>query len=329
METNTDKSASVVGHEMDVRQGYPQPVEEQPEVTPENEDATVSSDAPEGDPEAPESTNVEDRGLTTPEEQKAATERLKQQNARQAKLLASLGIDPLSDIAEQLESGLITPDMVVNHLSAKNRPQQPTMPEAPADPVSQAEQEYEAAKKACQEEGQQHGQISFETNQRYIDAAIRLQDVKGNAITSKFAAEQQAQQANQAVERVLTVARNSPYYQNLDESIREKSDYVHVALTNVIAGQEAAQLGLNPNSLTPQQYEYFAQKASAYLGELADGLVKSGQRPKAVQAPQEQPSNMPTPAGAGGQGAPLVNPFAGVNHTNHKDAARQYMAGNR
>ena len=57
--------------------------------------------------------------VSTPEEIGAATERLKQQNARNMKAFTAMGIDPLSDIPEQLEHGLITPEMLQRHIQNK------------------------------------------------------------------------------------------------------------------------------------------------------------------------------------------------------------------
>ncbi len=268
--------------------------------------------------------------LVTPSESAAALERLKQQNARNAKLLHSLGIDPLSDIAEQLENGLITPEMVVQHvLSKHSQPPAvaPTAPMAADDPVAQAEAEYNAAKKACDEEGQANGHISFETLQRYNEAVLRLQDAKAQSVTQQLAAKQQMEQANENVERVLSVARSGHYYSLLPDTAKQTSDYVHVAMTGTIADQEARRMGLDPSRLTPKQYEYFAQKASSQLAELAESLIELGRRQARQGITPTYTNHRPVaPAGSGGQPVGLPNPFARVNHTNHMEAARQYVA---
>jgi len=275
---------------------------------------------------APGTAQPAEPSLVTPEESRAAAERLKQQNARQAKLLSSLGIDPLSDIGEQLESGLITPDMVKNHV-LRNTPQ-PVNEPAADDPMVTAESEYELARRACEEEGQNTGQVSFDTLRRYNEAALKLQDVKAQSVTRQMAAERQAKQAYDNVDRVLTVARSTPYYQGFSENGRQISDLVHVALTGAIAEQEARKLGLNPQTLTPQQCEYFAQKASVKLGELAAELIATGNRQPVNPVPNNQrPAYVP--AGSGGSNVGIPNGYQRANIANHQELARQYMANNR
>ena len=329
-QNNVAEPTNVSQPETDVSQGFPvtrdQAVQraEKP-VESHSEPIEASGDAVEGQTE-PEGS------LVTPQERKASDERLRQQNARQAKLLQSLGIDPLSDIAEQLESGLITPDMVVQHVMSKHAPQgQPQQPQQVAsDPVSQAQNAYLEAKAACEAEGKEYGQVSFETNQRYMEAAIALQDAKATSYTSQLAAQQQQEQANQNVEMVLTMARQNRYYPELPDNAKQISDFLHVAMTGAVADNEARQMGLDPARLTPKQVAYFAQKAQAQLGQLADSFIELGKRqarqPNSPTQPQTR-TPMPTPAGAGGAAASMPNPFARVNHINHKDAARQYMAG--
>jgi hypothetical protein len=324
METPTNAApvtpeTSVSQPVMDVSQGYPVPTGTQG-VPPESIQTNAEAAAP----------------LTTPDEMKAAGERLKQQNARQAKLLSSLGIDPLSDIAEQLESGLITPEMVMNHVVSRRGPtqqsQQPTEQQQSSDPVSVAEREYQEAKTACETEGQQTGQLSFETNKRYMEAAMRLNDVKAQNITRQLTADRQVQQANENVDSVLTVARNNAYYPVFDQKLKQYSDFAHVAMTAAIVNQEASRMGLDANNLSPKQYEYFAGKATEYFGELAEALVEMGRqqvRKNISPANVLQQRTISVPAGPGGSGIPVANPYAKVNHTNHVDAARQYMAGQR
>lgn len=292
---------------------------------------------PVGTPTQPvEGQTAPDPTRNTPEELKAAGERLKQQNARQAKLLHSLGIDPLSDIGEQLENGLITPEMVVNHVVNRQGGQRQTV-EQPVqqmsnDPISQAQAEYEAAKAACDTEGQTTGQVSFETMRRYTEAGIKLQEAKAESVTRQFTVEQEQKRVNENVDQVLTVARNSDYYPQFADNAKQTSDLVHVALAGALAYQEAPKMGLDPNRLNPQQTRYFASKAAEQLGVLAENLIQLG-RQQALQSmnPGKTINQKPVyvPAGPGGQAVGVTNQFARANHTNHTDLARQYVAGLR
>ena len=285
---------------------------------------------PSGPQEGHETTEVAPEGIMTPEELQAANNRLKQQSARNAKLLASLGLDPLSDLGEQLESGLITPEMVRNHVVGQAQPpvqQQTGQVPQPTDPVSQAEAAYLAAKDACRREGEETNQVSFATMETYNEAVLALQDAKANAVSQQFEARSAVEQANANVDRVLSVARNNQYYNGFTEEAKQASDFAHVALTRAIAENESQRLGLDPNRLSPQQYEYFAQKAASQLGMLAENISSVGQfnNQQQRQTPQQLNNRPPVLAQPTGSVIPPGNPFANVNHTNHLEAARKYQ----
>lgn len=292
-------------------------------------------------------------GDIAPQEKQAAEERLRQQNARQARLLSSLGIDPLSDIAEQLEQGLITEDMVVQHVMQKRglNPQQVNNQQNNAvpdrnDPVAQAKAAYEAAKQACHQEGKENGQVSFEALERRDEAFIQLQNAMEESFTQRMRAEEKAQAAQKNVDAVLSVGRSGEYYNQLPDDLKQISDFVHVATTAVMANQEASQMGFDPDGLSQKQCQYFANKNSKDINRLAEYLIEIGRRqalqPNQAAQPQNQPgrfvpgtypqtnSNINqrpmgvAPTGPSGNPAGVPDLFSGVNLKNHKDLARKY-----
>lgn len=342
MDTYTDQPASVGPEQTppDTSQGYP--VAGTPETADDQQQQNVPSESPESHEDAPQGDEMENKAQgpdLTPEEREKATERLKQMNARNARLLSSLGIDPLSDVAEQLEQGVITEDMLIQHIAARHgltpaqakAAQGQTQPEVDTnDPVALAQREYEEAKEACYREGKEENYVSFETNARYNEAYLNLQEAKANAHAAQLNAQRQQEQYNENVEQVLTVARSNDYYQGMPDDVKQASDFVHVAVTGAIADQEARSMGLDPQSLNAQQYQYFARRASEQLSSLVGYFRQSGMpQGMAPAGTGNSQKPIPTPIGSGGSPASIPNPYANVSVQNHKDAARQFAQGPR
>jgi hypothetical protein len=261
-------------------------------------------------------------------DEKAVSERLKQQNARQAKLLASLGIDPLSDLGEQLESGLITEEMVKQHVLSRTQPVfTQNVQNVLTDPVDIAYAELEKAKVAYEKETLTGG-ISINTNNAYLNAMQRLNDARLDNLTRQIAAREQSQQVNENVERVLSVVRSVPEYGQMDDNLKRSFDTVNIATTGIIADREAKKMGLDPSRLNAQQYEYFAKKATEELGTLAEYYMEVGRRQVKNNLLPNTNRNIPVPASSGGgQPVPANNPYANVGISNHTDAARKFMQG--
>lgn len=307
--------------DLDTSQGFPVGSEQVPVQQEAPPEAPAAAPVVPQEPQTPAEAQV-----STPEELQAANNRLKQINARHAKVISAVGLDPLADLGEQLETGAITPDMVQQHVLAQHRPpQQAGQPQVSNDPVSVAEQMMLDAKAECEKEGTETGNVSFQTMTRYNDAVIAFQDVKARQVQQELADRDARAQANANVDAVLSVARQNEYYNGFDDETKQISDFAHVAMTRAIAEREAPGMGIDPMNMNTQQYQYFANKAAQSLGRLAGGV--QGRQP--APAPLQQPvnRNVPIPAGPGGGVVPPPNPFAGVNHTNHQEVARRYIAG--
>lgn len=275
----------------------------------------------------------EPRAEETPKEieEKSVTERLKQKNARQAKLLSTLGIDPMSDLLEQFEEGLITPEMVKQHVLGRQATEPaPAVTNIGSDPLSIAQAEYNAAKAAYDKEAES-GSISIQTNNAHLSAIQKLNDAKLEGITQQIAADRTARQANENVEQVLNVARSTPEYSNYSDELKSTADMVNIAVTGIIADKEAKAMGYDPASLSPSQYGYFAKKATTELEKLANYYIEMGRRQaKEGLIPKNTNQITPDPISSGEGGAiPPVDKYKNVTHTNHLSAARQYVKEGR
>jgi len=176
-----DASDVVPASNPDVSQGFPDTNNTPAEITPlplepqqpsgSGDNVTVdnTTEAPQAAPDGQTPEGQVNMDPAQKEAPDAITERLKQTNAQNAHLLNVLGIDPLSDIGEQLEKGLITPDMVRQHAANKYTPVprsvEPTVSQ-PTDPVSKAIAEQEDAQAAYNKEIADTGSVSLDANSR-------------------------------------------------------------------------------------------------------------------------------------------------------------------
>lgn len=292
--------------------------------------------------------------VSHPEDLQAAQDRLKQQVAQKNRLLSTLGIDPASDLAEQLEAGVITPEMLQRHV-ANQMGISPAPPQATSveqvqqaqDPVQQAKAELDAVQAKYNEEVSK-GEVTIDTNNQLLQAIQRYSDVRLDKVTQQFTEAQQKQQVDESVNRVLSVAQQGEYYGQMEPALQNDVNMASIAVTGMIANQEAQQLGLNPQNLNGQQMEFFAGKAQQVLNRLADYFINVGVQ-KARTTPVQQPQNQvvpnqvpgqypvsqvpvtttlvsPVPVGPAGSPVPPVSSYANANVNNHADMARQYIA---
>ena len=303
-----------------------------------------------GTPEAPVGTLKPEDGTQTPkdatEAPDAVAERLKQQNAQQAKLLSSLGIDPLSDIGEQLEKGLITEDMIRAHVAAKYKaPETPVVPETTTpvnELVTAAEAEQQAALEAYNKEVADTGGVTLDTNNRLRQADLKLNDAKLSNLTQQITAEKEAsnkiRQVNENVKAVISVAHEIPEFAEMDAPLQQATEQVSLALTGMLADSKAREMGIDPVTLNVQQYQYFAGEANTVLAGLAEHYRNLGRAEAKVGfvppvVPGVNTVNAPTPAivpaNADGSPIPTANPYANTGVMNHEAAAKDFAAKNR
>lgn len=266
----------------------------------------------------------------SPEVADAKVKRLMQMNSKKAKLLQALGVDPLSDIADQLEEGLITPEMVKSHIMGSQQPQQQAQPQQQVDPMQEVQQSFEQARQKYEEEAAQ-GEVALETLNEYMRTKDDLNDARLEQVTRQVTARTQQEQVDQNVNAVLNVARSNPEYSQMSPDLQQTMDAVNLSLTASIADQEARQMGLDPASLNAQQYAYFANKGTKQLSGLAEFYMNLGaQKVRQNQTPNRNNANtMPVPSPANSARVPQPqNKFATASVTNHEDMARQYMRNN-
>jgi hypothetical protein len=308
----------------------------------------VSQGYPSGGPQSPPQVPAEptqttepktDSTKATPDEITAANERLKQQNAANEKLIRSLGLDPGSDLAEQLESGVITQEDVINYIAnrasvprqgtiVQNRPQ--TTNVTPKGPVETAQAAYEAAKAAYNEEVA-GGEVTINTNTKYIEAIHALNEARNAAIADEIRQRDAQAASSENLEAVLTVVRSQPGYADLKPEVRKSVDDVNVAMTCQVIERAAQDLGLDPNRLTKRQVTYFASQANKQLGQLANYYIELGRQEVrnsySLRSGSPAAGGTPRPVPSGG---PVITPPVNtprITLDNMAEVARQFASG--
>jgi hypothetical protein len=260
-----------------------------------------------------------------------------QQNARNGKVMNAMGLDPLSDIGEQLEAGIITEEQVRNHFAGGNRDQYPPQnvpqQDIPTDPMSIAEAEQQAAEKQYNEEAATGG-ISIDTNNRLRQADRAVSNAAINSVRMEVTAERQATQANDNINAIRGITHNNPNYAGMDDNLKSTVDLAMVSMTGFIADQQARNMGRDPANLSAQEAAYYGQQANDQLGALAQHFMTVGaNQVRAGQNPNPNGNiNQFIPAPGGGS-PPIhtipVKTYAPGQRPNHRQLAAEWAAGVR
>ena len=315
-----------------------------------NADATPGPIVPESGPQTPAVPQTPEPDLNAPakpaETPEAAQDRESQRLAQNLKVLAELGVDPLSDLGEQLEKGVITGDMLRDHVFKKYQfQQQVTAGPAPVveTAVTKAEAYLAEVEAKYNQEITETQQVSLETNNQLRQAERKLSDAKLSELSTQIAADKQAVQVNENVGAVISVAHNMPEFAAMPQPQQQGIEQIMLSLTGMLADQGAKNAGMDPASLTAANYAYYAEEATKVLAGLSAHERQLGRdeatanfRPQAPQPPSYVNANQTplprpvtpiAPANAGGLPVIPQNPYANANAHNVRDLAKQYVAG--
>jgi len=256
-----------------------------------------------------------------------------QQNAKNARVMSALGVDPMSDLGDQLENGIITAEQLKNHYTGNQQPVQQQPITQTNDPVQVAMAAQVEVEKAYNEEAAAGG-ISIETNNRLREADRAVSQAQFDSVRQQVVSDKQSQQINANVNAVLGVVHNNANYAAMDDTLKGSVDLATIAMTGVIADQQARQIGIDPQNMSPQQAAYFAQQANEQLDALAQHYMQLGANK--VRAGQNLAPNVnrnqfiPNPVG--NNNAPPAqqpNPYKNTTMKDHRQRANEYAAGNR
>jgi hypothetical protein len=257
-------------------------------------DATnVASTEASGDPPAAAETKVEKTEAEVVEE--AKQQRIHQDNKNLRATLRKVGIDPDSDTAEQLRSGLITFDDVMR----TRTPVQPTVaqPTEPATPQVSLDQKIINLRNRLSRKGA----VTDDLYKEDMGAALEV-------IADVVQANQNITQTmeNNDLNNLLATTLNatketfvSDVKSELPEDVRAIGEELFVGATDVAVGSLARQVG-KAKAFTPDGYRHAGKGVAPKFDKFVQSIFKAGQN-AAVNAIKAANPNLK---------GPVVNPIA-------------------
>lgn len=236
--------------------------------------------------------------------------RLEQEIASYKRVMEVMGIDPDSDVAQRVMSGVVSKEDLMRQIGAQQPAQQPQ--EAPGA----RERLRQLVDRVNSDEPTQD---DFKESLRIIADLVE----EG----SRTAEQQKAQTTLQSCAQAVTdVLRQDPVHTQMPEQLRTAEEQMFLAATDFLVGAEARKTG-NPQAfLNPRVYGFYASKAAEQLGGLREYYMSQGRQ--ATRTAPKPTSVNPIPPSTGGQ--PVQGPPPElITVKNMRQAAAQYLQGFR
>jgi hypothetical protein len=284
-------------------------IDENPQPTQEADFgfAPPSSDPPVSDPATPEGNgtqpNATDPGVVT---------RLEQANARQAKALLALGINPDSTMIDQFEKGLLTADDLRQLTSPTQQVVQNTAPpqKSPAEILREVSAKVKEKQDATLED--------FET----------LAEATAQFIENREASDQQTAMANQAnacQQAVYSVFDSDSSNPIEDQAVKATEREIFFAATDLDVSLEARKTANPYGMMTPDTYAFYANQTKGKLAAVKQAYIDYGRKLEREGVPPAPAQKIIAPV-APGQGAPVAQPKVKVTVDNMAEARKAYRA---
>lgn len=230
--------------------------------------------------------------------------RLEQQLSDQKRLLYSLGLDPESDVAEQLNKGLINKQDLLEQIGAIVPGKPPT---APPDPMQRVDDLISKIEKS----GNADVPDLVETLKALKSVAVNVaQKDQAAAMDTLY------KQCRNATE---TVINNEESHKNLPDDISEIESQIFLSSTDNLLATET---NSNPRYLTPAAYSHYAQKNLGRLNKWRNHWIEQGkeiQRQSTTPKPGVNPISPTTGAG------PISPPKPRITLDNIDEATRNWI----
>jgi hypothetical protein len=281
----------------------------------ENLEANIASElglpeaAPPAAPVTNTSTSAEPPATTVPPEPSAATEpeaadsdaeaeakatRLSQANADMRIILTKFGVDPDSDVAEQLKSGLITVDELLRTRQPVTTAE-PAKPDAAA-PVVSLGQKLINLKNA---RSQLKGDVTAEQFYNLFDMQSEMITdlVKANQNFSQMQEDSALQSLLDKTVGATKTVFNDKVTSQIPDDVKEFGQSLFIGVTDIEVGSLAQKIG-REKAFTPEGYTHVATQMAPKFDAFVQAVFKAGQRAgaNAITNP-----NAPT-------GTPPINP---------------------
>ena len=271
-------------------------------------DAPPASSPASGDPPSSPEPAAADPPVEDPNAEAAKTQRISQENARFRETLSKLGVDPDSQTAEHLRSGLITPEEFVrSRYQPAATPSQPATNAAPEIPLDQKLINLQST--LASQKGK-----DLKTEDYLAVQGQLLDVVKGLVSDNQNIHADSRDRAVQDLQSRNITATSDVFKKTVTTHLPAE---VHKAASDLVLGAtDLVVAGLIPEighdrAVSPQGYTHGAKIASDKLNLIVEAAYQAGQQ--AAVTNLNPPANPLNPLTPGVGGTPPATPPAPKN----------------
>lgn len=232
---------------------------------------------------------------TPPAEDVGTVKRLEQQKAKSDNLLRLLGVDPEGITAEQLSSGVITPEQ---HFG--QRYTVPAQTETPSPQVPLGQKLTNFQNKVASRQGDVTADV-------YASDTKELLEIVGDlAETNKTLnlRNEQSDLRNVQERNIATVydeLGQTEVFKNLDPSVQETAKQMVLGAVDIGVSRLATQPNVGNNAYTPAGYKHVANQFIPKFNELITKAFEAGKTANTQQIVKNNTTVVPIPAGSGAE----------------------------
>lgn len=235
--------------------------------------------------------------------------RVQQENARLSKTLSSLGIDPNSEVVDEIVNGRITKEELVGYMQG-NRPTDNQQPPVPTrQELNQAQAIIESLKSK-----------DVITKDDFISAleSITSEVSETKSVASKLRQQQEEEElASTYNDCMEAVKRNVPVIPGASQELQNIMKETLWALTNELAVTEGQKVGNTSAYMNPASYNVLAAKAAENLKAMFSHQAQAG-------GPKRVPGDNVISLGNGDGGGSYAASTPRVTRNNMEAVARAY-----
>jgi len=229
----------------------------------------AATDAPGEPPAAPDTKVDETKHAEVVDE--ATMHRISQDNANLRTTLIKLGVDPDSDTAEQLRSGLITVDDLIRArtpaVPATTQTPEPTTPQIPLD------QKIINFRNRLNREGAVTDALYKEDMSAALDVIMDV--VQANQNINQTMENNELNNLLTATMNVTKETFRSDVKSVIPEDVREIAEGLYIGGTEIAAGHLARRIG-REKAFTKDGYRYAAQQVAPKFDQFVQSIFKAG-----------------------------------------------------
>ncbi len=232
---------------------------------------------------------------TPPAEDEGTVTRLEQQKAESDNLLRLLGVDPDGITAEQLRSGVITPEQ---HFG--QRYTAPVQTETPSPQVPLGQKLTNFQNKVASRQGDVTADV-------YAQDTKELLGIVGDLVETNKSLNQRNEQSDlrnvqqQNITTVYDELGQTEVFKNLDPSVQETAKQMVLGAVDIGVSRLATQANVGNQAYTPAGYKHVANQFIPKFNELITKAFEAGKAANTQQIVKNNTAVVPITAGSGAE----------------------------